>query len=213
MAVHPTLRKSHKTVPDHPLSQGRHRCQGSRTQPKVILRRRAGASASVPKAGGAVPGSEQLLTKKIWMQNKDHPDAEVFSPPSGELSSEPGSARAPQPECRPASTPGTACWGCPPSLGQRSPPTRRLWAGSGPTVTALGQKLSSAAQSCLTLCDPMDSSTPGFPVHHQLRLLKLMSLESVMPSNHLILRRSLLLPPSIFPSIRVFSSELALRIR
>ena len=43
-------------------------------------------------------------------------------------------------------------------------------------------------------------------------LLKLMSIESVMPSNHLILCRPLLLPPSIFPSIRVFSSESALRI-
>ena len=44
-------------------------------------------------------------------------------------------------------------------------------------------------------------------------LLKLMSIESVMPYNHLILCRSLLLLPSIFPSIRVFSSELVLRIR
>ena len=44
-------------------------------------------------------------------------------------------------------------------------------------------------------------------------LLKLMSIESVMPSSHLILCRPLLLPPSIFPSIRVFSSESALRIR
>ena len=44
-------------------------------------------------------------------------------------------------------------------------------------------------------------------------LLKLMSIESVMPFNHLILCRPLLLPPSIFPSIRVFSNELALRIR
>ena len=44
-------------------------------------------------------------------------------------------------------------------------------------------------------------------------LLKLMSLESVMPSNHLILCRSLLLPPSIFPSVRVFSNELVLHIR
>ena len=44
-------------------------------------------------------------------------------------------------------------------------------------------------------------------------LLKLMSIESVMPSNHLILCHSLLLPPSIFPSIRVFSNESALRIR
>ena len=44
-------------------------------------------------------------------------------------------------------------------------------------------------------------------------LLRLMSIESVMPSNHLILCRPLLLPPSIFPSIRVFSNESALRIR
>ena len=44
-------------------------------------------------------------------------------------------------------------------------------------------------------------------------LLKLMSIESVMPSNLLILYRPLLLPPSIFPSIRVFSNESVLRIR
>ena len=60
----------------------------------------------------------------------------------------------------------------------------------------------------------MDGSTPGLPVHHQLPdLLKLMSIESVMPSNHLILYLPLLLPPSIFPSIRVFSNESVLRIR
>ena len=44
-------------------------------------------------------------------------------------------------------------------------------------------------------------------------LLKLMSIESVMPSNHLILCHSLLLPPSIFPSFRVFSNESVLRLR
>ena len=55
---------------------------------------------------------------------------------------------------------------------------------------------------------------PGFPVHHQLRsLLKLMSIESVMPSNHLILCCPLLLRPSFFPSIRVFSNESVLHIR
>ena len=64
----------------------------------------------------------------------------------------------------------------------------------------------SAAGSCSTLCDPMDCSTPGFPVLRISRsLLKLMSTESVMPSNHLILCHPLLLLPSIFPSIRVFS--------
>ena len=60
----------------------------------------------------------------------------------------------------------------------------------------------------------MDYSTPGFPIFHYLReLVRLMSIESVMPSNHLILCRPLLLLPLVFPSIRVFSNELALRIR
>ena len=55
---------------------------------------------------------------------------------------------------------------------------------------------------------------PGFPVRHQLlSLLKLMCIESVMPSNHLILCRPLFLLPSIFHSIRVFSNESALCIR
>ena len=54
---------------------------------------------------------------------------------------------------------------------------------------------------------------PGFPVHHHTPgLLKLMSIELVMPSNHLILCCPLLLPPSIFPSIRVFSNESVLHI-
>ena len=48
----------------------------------------------------------------------------------------------------------------------------------------------------------MDCSTPGFPVLHYLPELALMSIESVMPSNHLILRTPLLLLPSVFPSIR-----------
>ena len=65
-----------------------------------------------------------------------------------------------------------------------------------------------------TLCDPMDCSTPGLPVHPNFRsLLKLMSIELVTPSNHLMLCHPLLLPPSIFPSIRVFSNESALHIR
>ena len=72
----------------------------------------------------------------------------------------------------------------------------------------------SVAQTCPTLCDPMDCSTPGFPVLPiSWSLLKLMSIESVMPSNHLILRHPLLILPSFFPSIRVFSNELALCIR
>ena len=64
-----------------------------------------------------------------------------------------------------------------------------------------------------TLCDPMDCSTSGFPVHHQLLEVKLMSIESVMPSNHLILCHPLLLLPSIFPNIKVFSNESVLCIR
>ena len=72
----------------------------------------------------------------------------------------------------------------------------------------------SVAKLCLTRCNPMDCSTPGFPVFHlSQRLLKLMSIESVMPSSHLMLCCPLFLLPSIFPSIGVFSNELALCIR
>ena len=75
-------------------------------------------------------------------------------------------------------------------------------------------QVSSVTQLSLTLWGPMDCSTPGFPIHHQLRsLLKLMSIESVMPSNHLILCHPLLLLPSIFPRVRVFSNESVLLIR
>ena len=70
----------------------------------------------------------------------------------------------------------------------------------------------SVAQSCLTLCDSMDCSTPGFFTNSR-GLLKLTSIELVMPSSHLILCRPLLLLPPIPPSIRVFSNELVLRIR
>ena len=71
----------------------------------------------------------------------------------------------------------------------------------------------SVAQSCPTLCNPMDCSTPAslsFTISQTL--LKFMSIESVMPSNHLILCHPHLLLSSIFPSIRVFSNESALRI-
>ena len=71
----------------------------------------------------------------------------------------------------------------------------------------------SVSKSCPTLCNPMKGSTPGLPVLHHLPDLALMSTESVMPSSHLILCHPLLLLPSIFPSIRVFSNESALRIR
>ena len=69
----------------------------------------------------------------------------------------------------------------------------------------------SVTKSCPTICNPMDSSMPGFPIFQSL--LKLMSIESVMPTNHLILFCLLLLLLSIFPSIRVFSKDLTLHIR
>ena len=75
-------------------------------------------------------------------------------------------------------------------------------------------QFSSVAQSCTTLCDPMNRSMPGLPVHHQLpEFTQLMSIELVMPSSHLILYRPLLLLPPIPPSIRVFSSESTLLMR
>ena len=75
-------------------------------------------------------------------------------------------------------------------------------------------QFSSVVQLYPTLGDPMDCSTPGFPsITNSRSLPKLMSIELVMPSNHLILCPPLLLLPSIFPSIRVFSHESALHIR
>ena len=68
-------------------------------------------------------------------------------------------------------------------------------------------KFNSVTQSCLTLSQACLSIT------NSRSLLRLMSIESVMPSNHLILCHLLLLRPSIFPSIKVFSNESALRIR
>ena len=72
----------------------------------------------------------------------------------------------------------------------------------------------SVTQSCPTLCDPMNPSMPGLPVHHHLReFTQLTSIESVMPSSHLILCRPLLLLPPIPPRIRVFSNESTLPMR
>ena len=89
--------------------------------------------------------------------------------------------------------------------GDRLPLPQELWHSI---------QFSSVTQSCPTLYDPLDCSMPGFLAQHQLRsLLKLTSIKLVMPSNHLILSLPLLLPPSIFPRIRVFSNELVLPIR
>ena len=75
-------------------------------------------------------------------------------------------------------------------------------------------QFSSVAQSCLTLCDLMNHSTPAFlSITNSQSPPKPMSIETVMPSNHLILCYPLLLLPLIFPSIRVFSNESALNIK
>ena len=79
----------------------------------------------------------------------------------------------------------------------------------GSKIIADGESVqfSSVAQSCPTLCDSMDCSTPGLPVHHQLLEFTKTHVQSVMPSKNLILCCPLLLLPSIFPSIRVFSNK------
>ena len=78
-------------------------------------------------------------------------------------------------------------------------------------------QFSSVAQSCLTLCDPMNCSTPGLLVYHQLpeftQIHDHKVADAIMPSCHLILYRPLLLLPPIPPSIRVFSSESTLHMK
>ena len=75
-------------------------------------------------------------------------------------------------------------------------------------------EFSSVTQLCLTLCNPMDCSTPGLPVHHKLpKLTQIYVQELVRPPNHLILCYPLLFLPSIIPSIRIFSNESAFCIR
>ena len=79
---------------------------------------------------------------------------------------------------------------------------------------SISVQFSSVFQSCLTLCDPMNRSTLGLPsITNSRSSLRLMSIESVMSSSHLILCRPLLLLPPIPPSIRVFSNESTLRMR
>ena len=75
-------------------------------------------------------------------------------------------------------------------------------------------QFSSITQSCPTVCNPMDCSTyASLFITNSWSLLKLMSIKLMMPSNHFILCCPLLLLPSIFPSIRVFSNESVLHIR
>ena len=74
--------------------------------------------------------------------------------------------------------------------------------------------VSSVAQSCMTLCDPMNSSTPGPPVHHQLSEFTQIHFhwvsDAIQPSHSL---SSLFLQPPILPSIRVFSNESTFQVR
>ena len=74
-------------------------------------------------------------------------------------------------------------------------------------------QFSSVTQSCPTLCNPMNPSTPGMSITNSRSSPRLTSTESVMPSSHFILCRPLLLQSPIPPSIRVFSNESALRMR
>ena len=84
-----------------------------------------------------------------------------------------------------------------------------IWGPLGESV-----QFSSVAQSCLTLLPHrLQHARLPCPITNSWSLLKLMSIESVMPSTHLILCRPPLLLPSTFPNIRVFPSESVLRIR
>ena len=83
--------------------------------------------------------------------------------------------------------------------------------------TPRAAQISSVAQLCPTLCNPIglggQACHASLSITNSRSVLKLMSIESVMPSNHLIHCRPLLFPPSIFPSSKVFSNESVLRIR
>ena len=79
------------------------------------------------------------------------------------------------------------------------------------TLFPQGIQFGSVAQSCPTLCDPMDCSTPSFPVHHEFPELTQTHVHPLGDAFNLC--HPLLLPPSIFPSIRVFSNESVLCIK
>ena len=96
------------------------------------------------------------------------------------------------------------------SIGSSSPCAR-----GSPRCFTTAPCCSLVAESYLTLCDPMNCMAHQAPLSFTIpwSLLKLVSTESMMPSNHLILYHPLLLLSSIFPSIRVFSDQSALHIR
>ena len=99
---------------------------------------------------------------------------------------------------------------CPPACWSFRSKLRHGWMSEEKLII----QFSSVAQLCLTLCNPMNRSTPGLPVHHQPpEFIKLTSIKSVMPSSHLILCRPLFLLPPVPPTIRVFSNESTLHMR
>ena len=115
---------------------------------------------------------------------------------------------------------GCHLWGCTESdmteaTGQQKQQQLRLYLIKfSISLSSQSVQFNSVTQLCPTLSDPTDfSSQPSLSINNSKSLLKLMSIESAMPSNHLILSCSLLHPPSIFTSIRGFSNESALRIR
>ena len=89
---------------------------------------------------------------------------------------------------------------------------RRVFQNNELPSVLYNSQFTSVAQSCPTLCEPMNCSMPGLPVHHQLpEFTQLMSIKSVMPSSHLILCRPLLLLPRIPPSIPPNESALLMK--
>ena len=102
-------------------------------------------------------------------------------------------------------------------ITRTKPKSEALRSKEGSTPALLGKisvQLSLVTQSCPTLCDPMNRSTPGLPVHHHLREFTQTHVHQVvMSSSHLILCHPLLLLPPIPLSIRVFSNESTLRMR
>ena len=118
--------------------------------------------------------------------------------------------------------PRQANWSGLPFPSPGSEPMSPTWQVDSLSLSHLGSQLnwlssvqfSSVAQSCPTLCNPMNCSTPALSsITNSQSSLRLMSIESVMPSNHLILCHPLLLRSPIPSSIRVFSNESALHMR
>ena len=91
---------------------------------------------------------------------------------------------------------------------------KKGWRNQAPWFRLYSVQFSSVAQSCPTLCDPMNCSMPGLPVHHQLPEFTQTHVHRVSDAScHLILCHPLFLLPLISPSIRVFSNESTLHMR